>query len=243
MGLLRLGGFRAVRITTIWEPGMTRAGRARGGRARERRGRGGSCNGVRVFVSVYHAGSRTTPLTPEAQAEFAAYAAALATANPSFRDLIVGNEPNLNRFWLPQFNLDGTGASAPAYLRCSRRPTTRSRPSRPTPASGAGRSRRAASTGRARAATRSRPTRFLRELGQAYRASGRAEARDGRLRVPPVRGELERPGRPGARPTRTTSASPTRTSSCGCSDRRSTAPRRWARACRSSTTSTGSSRS
>ena len=74
-------------------------------------------NGVRVFVSVYHIGSRTTPLTPEARSEFAAYAAALATANPSFRDLIVGNEPNLNRFWLPQFNLDGTGASAPAYLQ------------------------------------------------------------------------------------------------------------------------------
>ena len=30
-------------------------------------------------------------------------------------DFIVGNEPNLNRFWLPQFNPDGTDAAAPAY--------------------------------------------------------------------------------------------------------------------------------
>ena len=35
---------------------------------------------------------------------------------PSVDDVIVGNEPNLNRFWLPQFNPDGTNAAAPAYL-------------------------------------------------------------------------------------------------------------------------------
>ena len=28
---------------------------------------------------------------------------------------IVGNEPNLNRFWLPQFGLDGSDVAAPAY--------------------------------------------------------------------------------------------------------------------------------
>ncbi len=30
--------------------------------------------------------------------------------------MIVGNEPNLNRFWLPQFGLDGTSAAPAAYL-------------------------------------------------------------------------------------------------------------------------------
>ena len=30
-------------------------------------------------------------------------------------DFIVGNEPNLNRFWLPQFAADGSDAAATAY--------------------------------------------------------------------------------------------------------------------------------
>ena len=33
------------------------------------------------------------------------------------RDLIIGNEPNLNRFWLPQFGAAGENVSAAAYLR------------------------------------------------------------------------------------------------------------------------------
>ena len=32
------------------------------------------------------------------------------------RDFVVGNEPNLNRFWLPQFGADGEDAAAPAYV-------------------------------------------------------------------------------------------------------------------------------
>ena len=35
---------------------------------------------------------------------------------PYVDDVIIGNEPNLNRFWLPQFNPDGSDAAAPAYL-------------------------------------------------------------------------------------------------------------------------------
>ena len=35
---------------------------------------------------------------------------------PEIRDVIVGNEPNLNRFWLPQFDADGGNVAAPAYL-------------------------------------------------------------------------------------------------------------------------------
>ena len=72
---------------------------------------------MRVYVSVYHAGSRTTPLTPEARTAFASYVAAIARDVPQIRDVIVGNEPNLNRFWMPQFALDGGNAAAPAYLQ------------------------------------------------------------------------------------------------------------------------------
>ena len=113
--------------------------------------------GVRVYLSVYHAGSLTTPLTSDAQAEFASYVAAIAAANPSFRDLIVGNEPNLNRFWLPQFNLDGTGASAPAYLSLLATTYDAVKAAAPEARIWGGALAREVSTGRAPAATRSPP--------------------------------------------------------------------------------------
>src|SRR3990170_181447 len=78
---LRVAGFRAVRITSLWTPGTT-----------------------------------TPSLSDEARTEFASYAAAIVRGAPSLRHIIVANEPNLNRFWLPQFALDGSNAAAPAYL-------------------------------------------------------------------------------------------------------------------------------
>src|SRR5215212_9166212 len=114
MALLRLAGFRAARITSTWEPGLA-APTEHETAVLANVAAAAAMHGVRIYVSVYHAGSKTTPLGAEEQADFAAYVAAIAQGNPDFRDVIVGNEPNLNRFWLPQFNEDGTGASAPAY--------------------------------------------------------------------------------------------------------------------------------
>ena len=112
---LRLAGFTAVRVTSNWRPGLTAptAGELTVLHNIEAAAR---LSGVKVYVSVYSPGSATTPLDALAQTQFAQYTAALATALPSFDDIIVGNEPNLNRFWLPQFGPDGSNASAPAYL-------------------------------------------------------------------------------------------------------------------------------
>ncbi len=172
MGLLRLGGFRAVRITSIWEPGM-REPTENEAAVLANVSAAAALHGVRVFVSVFHFGSRTTPLTPEARADFASYTAAVVTENPSFRDVIVGNEPNLNRFWLPQFNVGGTGASAPAYLSLLAATYDTVKAAAPgTRIWGGALAPRGVDrpgTGRDTIS----PTRFLRELGAAYRASGR----------------------------------------------------------------------
>ena len=172
MTQLRLAGFTAVRVTSNWQPGLLAPtpGELVTLRNIEAAAR---LSGVKVYVSVYHPGSRTTPLDDVAQSEFAQYAAALAAAVPSFDDIIVGNEPNLNRFWLPQFAPDGSNASAPAYLQLlartydslkavdpglrvwggalAPRGTDRPEGTRPT----------------------SSPTAFIQALGAAYRASGR----------------------------------------------------------------------
>ena len=173
MTLLRLAGFRAVRITSNWLPGLT-APTAHEASVLANVATASALSGVKVFVSVYHPGSRTTPLTPEARAEFSAYAAAIAQANPAFRDVIVGNEPNLNRFWLPQFAEDGSGASAPAYLALLAEAYDALKAVSPTLRVYGGalapRGIDRPNTGRDTIS----PTRFIRELGAAYRLSGRA---------------------------------------------------------------------
>ena len=172
MTLLRLAGFRAVRITSNWLPGLT-APTAEEASVLANVATAAALSGVKVYVSVYHPGSRTTPLTPEARAEFTAYAAALARANPSFRDVVVGNEPNLNRFWLPQFAEDGSGASAPAYLALLAEAYDALKAVSPGLRiyGGALAPRGVDKPGTGRDTIS--PTRFIRELGVAYRASGR----------------------------------------------------------------------
>ncbi|HWN23265.1 MAG TPA: hypothetical protein VNP93_14910 [Gaiellaceae bacterium] len=115
LGQLADAGFGALGLTSFWEPGLSAPAsdelavlRDTASRADER--------DLRVFLSVYHRGSSTTPLTPSAREEFAAYVAALVRDVPQIRDVIVGNEPNLNRFWLPQYGPDGANVASAAYL-------------------------------------------------------------------------------------------------------------------------------
>ena len=174
MNLLRLVGFKAVRITTNWLPGRTEPTEEEQ-TVLNNVAVAGARAGVDVYISIYHPGSRTTPLTPEARAEFTAYAAAVARRNPYFRKVIVGNEPNLNRFWLPQFAEDGSGASAPAYLQLLAETYDALKAVSPDVVVYGGalapRGIDRPGTGRDTIS----PTRFIRELGAAYRASGRLQ--------------------------------------------------------------------
>jgi hypothetical protein len=172
MTLLQLAGFRAVRVTSIWKPGEL-APSASERRILENVAAAAELSNVRVYVSIFHAGSRTTPLTPEDRTQFAAFAADLARTYPSFRDVIVGNEPNLNRFWLPQFAADGSGASAPAYLTLLAETYDALKAVSPgvRVIGGALAPRGVDRPGTGRDTIS--PTRFIRELGAAYRASGR----------------------------------------------------------------------
>jgi hypothetical protein len=58
---------------------------------------------MRLMVSVSNLNGKTTPNTPALQEELAIYALTIARAYPSITDFIIGNEPNLNTFWMPQF--------------------------------------------------------------------------------------------------------------------------------------------
>jgi hypothetical protein len=87
--------------------------------------------------------------------------------------VIVGNEPNLNRFWLPQFALDGTSAAPAAYLALLARTYDALKAASPEIlVYGGALSPRGSDRPGGSRPTHS-PTRFIRELGVAYRASGR----------------------------------------------------------------------
>ena len=114
MDLARLAGMNAIRITTIWAPGQTtptpdeldllpNASDA------------ADLDGIAIILSIYQWGGATTPRTAQARADFAAFCASLARSLPNVKRFIVGNEPNVNRFWWPQFDSKGGDIAAKEY--------------------------------------------------------------------------------------------------------------------------------
>ena len=126
-----------------------------------------------MVLSLYPFGSSVTPLTDEQRADFASFAADVATRYPFVHDFIVGNEPNLNRFWLPQFNPDGTDAAAPAYEQFLATAYDALKAVRPhSTVYGGALAPRGVDKPNTGRDTHS-PTAFITDLGAAYRASGR----------------------------------------------------------------------
>jgi hypothetical protein len=172
MDLALLAGFNAVRVTEIWTPGDRRPseGDLKG---LHNAAAAAKLDGIQLIVTVTNAGSRTTPLMLEERSDFAAFAAAVAKQLPYARRFIVGNEPNLNRYWLPQFAADGSDAAAPAYealLAQTYDAIKRVRPG--AVVLGGAVSPHGGDDPNAIRPTHS-PTVFIQDMAAAYRASGR----------------------------------------------------------------------
>ncbi len=173
MTLFRLAGFSAIRVTSQWLPGQVAPPEPELGILRNVVA-AAQLTGVKVYLSVYPPGSKSTPLTPEAREEFAAYLTVLKLQLPSVDDVIIGNEPNLNRFWLPQFNPDATDAAAPAFLALLARSYDAVKAVDPgTRVWGGALAPRGVDRPGTGRDTHS-PVSFLKDMGIAYRASGRS---------------------------------------------------------------------
>jgi hypothetical protein len=168
----KLVGFDTIRFTQTWVTGQTELGptdRILLGNAMV----AAQLNGIRVVLSVYPYGSSVTPSTDQDRADFAAFCVDLANRYPFVRDFIIGNEPNLNRFWLPQFGPNGEDVAAPAYEQLLAVTYDALKAVRPhsTIYGGALAPRGVDKPGTGRD-THSATT-FITDLGAAYRASGR----------------------------------------------------------------------
>lgn len=172
MTLLALAGYDGVRITQAWKPGETAVSAADATVIRNVT-TAARLSGIQVLTSVMNAGSSTTPLSDKDQADFASYAASVVRGNPAVTRVIVGNEPNLNRYWLPQYTADGGDAAAPAYESLLAKTYDAVKAASPdvTVIGGAVSPRGSDRPGTIRD-THS-PTVFIADLGTAYRASGR----------------------------------------------------------------------
>jgi hypothetical protein len=168
----RRAGFDAVVLSSAWRRGLTQppAGSLRGIKnvaavARRKH--------MRLFLVAWHGFARNTPRTAAERAQFASFAAAFARAVPSAYGVIVGNEPNLNTFWKPQFGPGGRDLAAAGYEDLLARTYDALKQANPRlRVIGAALSPRGADRPNGIRPTHS-PTTFIRDLGADYRASGR----------------------------------------------------------------------
>ena len=172
MSLAREAGFGAVRMTMQWSSGQVAPSPG------ELQNIGNAADAARVagiepIVAIYNSGSASTPGDDASRAQFVQFVTAIVSGLRTVRRFVVGNEPNLNRYWLPQFNPDGSDAAAPAYealLAASYDAIKAARPD--AVVLGGALSPHGEDSPTSTRPTHS-PTAFIRDLGSAYRVSGR----------------------------------------------------------------------
>jgi len=172
MDLAVLAGFKEIEVRADWTSGKT-APTAEELASFQASALAAQLDAVRLVIAVDTGGPLQTPSSLFDRKQFVQYTAALARSLPYLRDFIVGNEPNLNRFWMPQFE-GGRDAAAPAYEALLARTYDSLKAVSPSiNVVGGALAPRGSDNGRSGRQTHS-PTTFLRDLGTAYRKSRRA---------------------------------------------------------------------
>jgi hypothetical protein len=197
--LAKLAGFDALRIGIFWHRGNGSVIPAPDLIRLKNAAAAAQLDGMRLIISVSNYDSRDTPISYLSQVDFAVFCVAVTRAAPNVSDFIIGNEPNLNRFWLPQFSkpvyayktvkvrVKGklvkkrvryvkkkpVDLAAPAYERLLASTYDFLKNENPNlNVIGAALSPRGGDNGLGVRPTHS-PTTFIKDMGAAYRASGR----------------------------------------------------------------------
>jgi len=130
--------------------------------------------GIRVVFHVFPISPTSLSSSPGAADDFAAFLSKLAMTYPDVRDFVVGNEPNQPRFQQPQFSRAGRGVAAAVYAGLLAKSYDALKEVDPgIRVIGLGLSGRGNDLPQAPSNASTSPVRFLRDLGAAYRASGR----------------------------------------------------------------------
>jgi hypothetical protein len=130
-------------------------------------------NNVRPILAVYPARPSLIGSNDSAQAAFASFVGLVGTAFPLVTNFVVGNEPNVNRFWQPQFvgGVDAAGADYEHTLAKSYDTLKTVRPD--ATVWGPATSSRGNDNPYASSNPSHSPVLFIKDMGDAYRASAR----------------------------------------------------------------------
>lgn len=161
----------SIRLTLTWARGL----RAPQGETVQRVKAAVAAAGVstRIYLSLYPFGSSQTPLSDQDQNDFTAWVVAIARAVPQVKHFIIGNEPNLNRFWLPQFGPSGEDVAAVTYVSLLAKSYDALKGLSSANEVLGGALSHAGSDNPAIARQTHSPTQFILDMGQAYKANGR----------------------------------------------------------------------
>ena len=239
MLLARQAGFRAIVLSAVWTPPLEAPPAAELAALEKRRHRSRDqrdpADRRRVLVQQRRPRRprRRGRSSPRTRRRSRVSCRASATS-------CVGNEPNLNLFWLPQFGPDGSDAAAASYLALLAESYDALKDVSPDINVIGGVAVGARERRPGRLATDALPDPVHRGSRDRVPGLGARHARDGHVLDPPVPGELEHPAGLRAPADHRRSAWPTTTSSWLCSARPSTARPSRAPRSRSSTASTAS---
>jgi Bacterial Ig domain len=172
MNLAKLAGFNTIRMTAQWSNGMTILPPGQVSRL-QRAAMLASMRGITPVVSIYNVNGATAPNDPSSRAQFVEFAKSTVRELPWVSTFIVGNEPNSPVYWQPQFDAAGKDVAAGSYeqlLAATYDGIKQTRPS--ATVVGGALDSHGNDNPQAHPATHS-PATFIRDLGAAYRASGR----------------------------------------------------------------------
>ena len=171
-GLMALAGLHAVNLKVFWQPGMT-APAERDRLSLENLAAASRLSGYPVYISISSRRGLESPSSMKRQDDFVQFETALARQFPHFTKFIVHREANLNYFWQPQFGPKGRDAAAYSYERLLARSYDALKAVSPAiTVIGGGLAPRGHDDPNNSSLSHS-PVRFIRDLGQAYRQSGR----------------------------------------------------------------------
>jgi hypothetical protein len=173
LGYTRDLGIRAVRVTVPWQPGQTRLG-VLDRQPVDRMILATWGNGLRVVLAVYGRPD-DAPQTDAERSDYCAFVAGLLHRYPGVNDVVIWNEPNVSRFWRPQFAADGTSVGPGAYEALLARCWDTLHAARPSVNMIAASAPRGNDKPTASGNVSHSPVNFYRKIGEAYRASARRQ--------------------------------------------------------------------
>ncbi len=130
--------------------------------------------GIDVSLGVHIGKARAITGSRDGAQKFAEFLVLLALRYPEVTEIVVGNEPNLSRFWRPQFDSRGRGVSGVFYEAMLARAYDALKSVNPKiTVVGLGLSPRGNGNPKAVSNISTQPVKFIRDMGRAYQASAR----------------------------------------------------------------------